>query len=146
MDPPVRRILVECLERRLYVMLRALRAALTKNPVFQVFFHGKMHEPDLRYTEGTLITIARFVQTEQCGWAKYVLFGWNGRRNKELPGWSSSPKAVGSIKRAELPAVFSIHSASSSVGGTMVYDRALRTRATRFGSVRSRVQMFPPEL
>jgi len=30
--------------------------------------------------------------------AKYALFGWNGRRNKELIGWSSSPKAVGYIK------------------------------------------------
>jgi hypothetical protein len=58
-----------------------------------------MNEPNLRYTKGTPITIARFVQTEQCGWAKYALFGWNGRRNKELIGWSSSPKAVGYIKR-----------------------------------------------
>jgi len=47
------------------------------------------------------ITIARFVQSEQCGWANYALFGWNGRRNKEWIGWSSRPKAVGSIKRAE---------------------------------------------
>ena len=45
------------------------------------------------------ITIARFVQTEQCGWAKYALFGWKGRRNKGLIGWSSSPKAVGYIKK-----------------------------------------------
>jgi hypothetical protein len=34
--------------------------------------------------------IARFVQTDQCGWTKYALFGWR-----------SSPKAVGFIKRAE---------------------------------------------
>ena len=45
------------------------------------------------------ITIARFGQTEQCGWTKYALFGWNGRRNKELIGLSSSLKAVGFIMR-----------------------------------------------
>jgi hypothetical protein len=58
-----------------------------------------MNEPNLRYTKGTPIRIAHFVQTEQCGWAKYALFGWNGRRNKELIGLSSSPKAAGYIKR-----------------------------------------------
>jgi hypothetical protein len=46
------------------------------------------------------ITIARFVQTKQWGWANYALFGWNGRRKKELIGCSSYPKAVGSIIRA----------------------------------------------
>ena len=46
------------------------------------------------------ITIARFVQTKQCGWANYALFGWDGRRKKELIGCSSYPKAVGSIIRA----------------------------------------------
>jgi hypothetical protein len=45
------------------------------------------------------IRIARFGQTEQCGWAKYALFGWNGRRNEELIGLSNGPKAVGYIKR-----------------------------------------------
>src|SRR6266498_2495658 len=72
-----------------------------KTPEKQGFFHGKMNEPNLKYALGMPITIARFVQTEQCGWAKYALFGWNGRRNKELKGSSNSPKAVDSIKRAE---------------------------------------------
>ena len=45
------------------------------------------------------ITIRRFVQTEQCGWTKDAHFEWNGRRNKELIGWSSSLKAVGYIKK-----------------------------------------------
>ena len=39
------------------------------------------------------MTIARFVQTEQCG--------WNGRRNKELIEGTAAQKAVGLIKRAE---------------------------------------------
>jgi hypothetical protein len=73
--------------------------ALTKTPEKQGFFHGKRNEPNLRYTKGMPITRARFVQTEQSGRAKYALFGWNGRRNKELIGWSSSPKAVGYIER-----------------------------------------------
>jgi len=78
-----------------------------KTPEKQGFFDGKRNEPNLKYALGIPITIARLVQTEQCGWAKYALFGWNGRRNKELIGWSSSPKAVGSIKRAEQSGVTS---------------------------------------
>ena len=102
----------------------SIPSALTKKPLFfRGFFQGKMNQPNLRYAKGTPITIARFVQTEQCGWAKYALFGQNGRRNKELIGWSSSPKAVGSIKRAErsyqqyfqLP-LFSVLLASAFIG------------------------------
>jgi len=33
-----------------------------------------MNEPNLRYTKSMPITIARFVQTEQCGWAKIRSF------------------------------------------------------------------------
>jgi hypothetical protein len=47
------------------------------------------------------ITLTRFFQTEQCGWAKYALFGWNGRRNKELIGLSNSQKSHWFDKKAE---------------------------------------------
>lgn len=73
--------------------------ALTKNPCFQGFFIQRWTNQISRYTKSMPITIARFVKAEQCGWAKYALFGRNGRRNKELIGWSSSLKAVGYIKR-----------------------------------------------
>jgi len=55
---------------------------------------------------GMPITIACFVQTEQCRRAKYALSGWNGRKNKELIRWSSSLKAFGYKKEFHAMAQF----------------------------------------
>ena len=111
----------------LLLLSRWLRVRISsrsqKTPEKQGFFHGKMNEPNLRYTKSMPITIARFVQAGQYGWAKYALFGWNGRRNKESIGLSSSQKAVDSIKRAErsyrqyfLLPLFSVLLASAFIG------------------------------
>jgi hypothetical protein len=86
-----------------FLLSRRLRVRIPprsqKTPEKQGFFDGKLNEPNLRYTKSMPITITHFGQIGQCAWAKYALFGWNGRRNKGLIGQSSSPKAAGYIKR-----------------------------------------------
>jgi hypothetical protein len=63
-------------------------SALTKNPCFQGFFHGKMNEPNLKYTKSMPITLARIGQSGQCGWANTLFL--DGMDEEIKNGWDEA--------------------------------------------------------